>query len=122
MLGENPWQCVSDGLFTLPGKMAGCLAAATALVCLHYFLHEDFKIAPSFEYNDGTNDSERDFAILASGFIENNVDVIFGECKTAECFADASAKVTVATLPDLCKQGQRGAREKRRPTFEANRY
>src|SRR5437588_1882652 len=41
---------------------------ATALVCLHFFLHEDFKIAPSFEYNDGANDSGRDFAVFRSGF------------------------------------------------------
>ena len=74
---------------------------ATALVCLHFFLHEDFKIAPSFEYNDGANDSGRDFAVFRSGFLGNNVDVIFGECKTAETFAHASANVTPATLPDL---------------------
>jgi hypothetical protein len=109
MLGENPWQYVSDGLFTLPGKMAGCLAAATALVYLHYFLHEDFKIAPSFEYNDGTNDSERDFAVLTSGFLQNDVDVIFGECKTAEYFADAQG--TAATLPGLQQKEKDDMRE-----------
>jgi hypothetical protein len=110
MLGENPWQYVSDGLFTLPGKMAGCLATATALVCLHYFLHEDFKTAPSFEYNDGISDSERDFAVLTSGFLEDDVDVIFGECKTAENFADDSANGT-DTLPDLQQKEKDDTRE-----------
>lgn len=110
MLGENPWQYVSDGLFTLPGKMAGCLATATALVCLHYFLHEDFKTAPSFEYNDGISDSERDFAVLTSGFLKDNVDVIFGECKTAENFADDSANGT-DTLPDLQQKEKDDTRE-----------
>lgn len=74
---------------------------ALLVVCLHHFLHEEFKIAPSFEYNDGANDSERDFAVLASAFLEDNVEVIFGECKTAESFADASASVADAALPDL---------------------
>jgi hypothetical protein len=111
MLGENPWQYVSDGLFTLPGKMAGCLAAATALVCLHLFLHEEFKIAPSFEYNDGASNSERDFAVLTSGFLENDVDVIFGECKTAESFVNTSTSANAATLPDLQQKEKDDMRE-----------
>lgn len=111
MLGKNPWQYVSDGLFTLPGKMAGCLAAATALVCLRHFLDEGFKIAPSFEYNDGANDSERDFAVLTSAFLEDNVEVIFGECKTAESFMDTSAGVAATGLPDLQQKEKDDTRE-----------
>jgi hypothetical protein len=101
MLGENPWQYTSDGLFTLPGKMAGCLAAATALVCLRYFIDDDFKIVPSFDYQDGVNDAERDFAVFTSGFLEDDVDVVFGECKTAEYFADEARSATASALPDL---------------------
>jgi hypothetical protein len=111
MLGENPWQYVSDGLFTLPGKMAGCLSAATALVCLRNFLREDFKVVPSFEYNDGAVDSERDFALFTSGFLEDDVDVIFGECKTVEGLAVVPANLAATTLPDLRQKEKDDTRE-----------
>ncbi len=94
VIGENPWECISDGLFTLPGKMAGCITAATALVSLSHFLHHDFRYVASFEYGDASGEAERDFAIMTSELLRNDVDLIFGECKTAESFdgGDGDAK------------------------------
>ena len=101
MLGENPWHYVSDGLFTLPRKVAGCLTSAAALVCLQHFLHHDFKFVSSFEYSAGANQAERDFAIFASSVFRNDVDLIFGECKTSENLLSGGTSVGSTGPPDL---------------------
>jgi len=111
VLEENPWQYVSDGLFTLSGKMAGCLTAAVALICLQNFLSEDFKHVASFEYGDATSGAERDFAVFSSGFLENDVDVVFGECKTVETFPSPNATAQPSILPDLQDKEKNDMRE-----------
>lgn len=83
-LDKRPWHYVSDGLFRLEGKVAGCLTAILSLVLLNNFLSHQMKYAPSFDYVDGTNAAERDFAVLASEFLQDDVDVIIGECKTSK--------------------------------------
>jgi hypothetical protein len=60
-----------------------------------------FKYAASFEYGDGPHGAERDFVVFSSGFLENGVDVIFGECKTAEAFGGYEEMPQVKELPDL---------------------
>ncbi len=84
MLDKNPWHYVSDGLFRLEGKVAGCLTAVLSLVFLKIFLEHEMKYAPSFDYADGKHGAERDFAVLASEFLQDDVDVIIGECKTSK--------------------------------------
>jgi hypothetical protein len=83
-LDKRPWHYVSDGLFRLEGKVAGCLTAILSLVFLENFLSHQMKYVPSFDYVDGPNSAERDFAILASEFFQDDVDVIVGECKTSK--------------------------------------
>jgi hypothetical protein len=83
VLDKRPWYYVSDGLFRLEGKTAGCLTTLLSLVFLEMFLPHEMKYSSSFEYLDGTDAAERDFAILASEFMRDDVDVIIGECKTS---------------------------------------
>jgi hypothetical protein len=77
-----PWYYVSDGLFMLEGKVAGCLTTILSLLFLNYFLNHDTSYVPSFDYTDGTAHGERDFALFASEFLQEDVDVIIGECKS----------------------------------------
>jgi hypothetical protein len=111
VIGENPWECISDGLFTLPGKMAGCITAATALASLSHFLHYDFKYVASFDYADGSGKAERDFAIMTSGLLRNAVDLIFGECKTAEGFGKADGNAQDANCSKLRDKEKNDMRE-----------
>lgn len=83
-LDKRPWHYVSDGLFRLEGKVAGCLTAILSLLFLRNFLSHETKYVPSFDYTDGTSAAERDFAVLASEFLQDDVDVIIGECKTSK--------------------------------------
>jgi hypothetical protein len=76
------WSYVSDGLFRLEGKVAGCLTTILALLFLNHFVGHGVKYAPSFDYADGTAHGERDFALFASEFLREGVDVIIGECKS----------------------------------------
>jgi hypothetical protein len=101
VLEENPWQYVSDGLFTLPGKMAGCLTAAVALVFFQNYLHGGLKHVASFEYGGPSGSAERDFAVFSSDFLQNGVDVVFGECKTVETFDNTSGNAQPGSLPGL---------------------
>ena len=84
MLDKSPWHYVSDGLFRLEGKVAGCVSAVLSLLFLKTFLEHDFRYVSSFEYSDGTDSAERDFAVLASELMQDDVDVIVGECKTSK--------------------------------------
>jgi hypothetical protein len=79
-----PWFYVSDGLFRLEGKVAGCLTTILSLLFLDHFIGHDVKYAPSFDYTDGTTHGERDFALFASAFLQEDVDVVIGECKSLE--------------------------------------
>ena len=83
VLDKRPWYYVSDGLFRLEGKTAGCLTTLLSLAFLEMFLRDEMKYSPSFEYLDGTDAAERDFAVVASEFMRDDVDVIIGECKTS---------------------------------------
>jgi len=107
MMEENPWECISDGLFTLPGKMAGCVTAIAALVSLGHFFHNNFKYIASFDYRDASNGAERDFAVMTSGILGNDVDVIFGECKTAESFETGIEGSDIPSLQDKEKNDTR---------------
>jgi hypothetical protein len=82
-LDGMPWSYVSDGLFRLEGKVAGCLTTVLSLLFLgHFFFGDDVRYAPSFDYTDGTTHGERDFALFASEFLQEDVYVIIGECKS----------------------------------------
>jgi hypothetical protein len=76
------WRYTVDGLFRLKGKLAGCLTTILALLFLRHFIGHEVKYAPSFDYTDGTGPGERDFALFVSEFLQEDVDVIFGECKS----------------------------------------
>ena len=76
------WHYVSDGLFRLEGKVAGCLTTILSLLFLKHFLSNDISYVPSFDYTDGTVHGERDFALFASELLQEDVDVIIGECKS----------------------------------------
>jgi hypothetical protein len=73
---------VSDGLFRLEGKVAGSLTSLLSLLFIRQFAGHDAKYAPSFDYMDGTTPGERDFAVFASKFLRQDLDVIIGECKS----------------------------------------
>jgi hypothetical protein len=77
-----PWSYVSDGLFRLEGKVAGSLTTILSLLFLNHFVGHDVKYVPPFDYTDGTTQGERDFALLASEFLQEDVDVVIGECKS----------------------------------------
>jgi hypothetical protein len=77
-----PWSYVSDGLFRLEGKVAGCVTTILSMLFLDHFLGYGVKFVPSFDYADGAAVGERDFAIFASEFLQEDVDVIIGECKS----------------------------------------
>ena len=84
VLDKRPWHFVSDGLFRLEGKAAGCVAIALSLLFFRNLLHSDMKYLASFDYADGNARAERDYAVLTSDFFDDGVDVIFGECKTSK--------------------------------------
>jgi len=84
LLDKRPWHYVSDGLFRLEGKVAGCLAAVLSLLFLRIFFTHGMKYVSSFDYTDGGNGAERDFAVIASEFFQDDVDVMIGECKTSK--------------------------------------
>jgi hypothetical protein len=76
------WRYTVDGLFKLKGKLGGCLTTILTLLFLEHFIGHDVKYAPSFDYTDGPNHGERDFALFASEFLQEDTDVIIGECKS----------------------------------------
>jgi hypothetical protein len=79
---EGQWRYTVDGLFRLKGKLAGCLTTILALLFLRHFIGYDVKFVPSFDYTDGPIHGERDFALFASEVLQEDVDVIIGECKS----------------------------------------
>jgi hypothetical protein len=81
-LRGGDWRYVVDGLFRLKGKVAGCLTTILSILFLRHFIDRDVKYVPSFDYADGTTRAERDFAIFASDFMQEDVDVVIGECKS----------------------------------------
>lgn len=81
-LDGMPWCYVSDGLFRLEGKVAGCLTTILSLLFLSHFVDYGMKYVPSFDYADGATVGERDFAVFTSAFLQEDVDVIIGECKS----------------------------------------
>jgi hypothetical protein len=81
-LDGMPWSYVSDGLFRLEGKVAGCLTTVLSLLFLRHFVGHEMKYAPSFDYTDGTTHGERDFALFVSKFLQEDVEVVIGECKS----------------------------------------
>jgi hypothetical protein len=82
-LHGGDWRYVVDGLFRLKGKVAGCFTTILALLFLKHFVgSSDSKYISSFDYSDGTNHGERDFALLVSEFLHEDVDVVIGECKS----------------------------------------
>jgi hypothetical protein len=81
-LDGKAWHYVSDGLFRLEGKIAGCLTTILSLLFLKHFLGHDVRFSPSFDYTDGATHAERDFALLTSEFLQEDVDVVIGECKS----------------------------------------
>lgn len=97
LLDKYPWHYVSDGLFRLGGKVAGSLTSVLSLAFLQSYLeHHDLKYVRSFNYADGSGSAERDFAVLSSDFLGDDVDVIIGECKTAKGLDDKQRKDTRA--------------------------
>jgi len=92
MLDKRPWHYVSDGLFRLEGKVAGCLTAILSLVFLNSYLDFGTKYVPSFNYSSDSEVAECDFAVLSSGLIQDDVDVIIGECKTFKELEDKQKK------------------------------
>lgn len=81
-LHGGQWRYAVDGLFRLKGKLAGCLTTILSLLFLDHFIGPDVRYAPSFDYTDGTTPGERDFALFASEFLREDVDVVIGECKS----------------------------------------
>lgn len=94
LLDKRPWYYVSDGLFRLGGNVAGCLTAALSLLFMRLFLNHGMRLTPSFEYMDGTDCAERDFAVFASDFLQGDLDVIIGECKTSKELEEKERKDT----------------------------
>ena len=94
LLDEHPWHYVSDGLFRLEGKVAGSLTAVLSLCFLRNFFSFGMRYVPSFEYEDGDLAAERDFAVFASEILQNDVDVIFGECKSFRSMEEKQKKDT----------------------------
>ena len=83
LLDRQTWSYVSNGLFRLEGKMAGCVTTILALIFFRFCLGFDTKIVSSFDYTSPAGAGERDFAIFSSDTFQEDVDVIVGECKTA---------------------------------------
>jgi hypothetical protein len=81
-LDGSAWHYVSDGLFRLEGKVAGCLTTILSLLFLNHFLGHDVRHLSSFDYTDGTTHAERDFALFVSECFQADVDVVIGECKS----------------------------------------
>lgn len=84
MLEKSPWYYVSDGIFRLEGKVAGCFTGILSLIFLRLFLSPTMKYVSSFEYKDAAGSAERDYAVLTCEFMADDVDVIIGECKTSK--------------------------------------
>jgi hypothetical protein len=91
-LTGRTWSYVSNGLFRLEGKMAGCVTTILALIFFRFCLGFDTKIVSSFDYQGPEGAGERDFAILTSETFQEDVDVIIGECKTAYDLKDKEKK------------------------------
>jgi hypothetical protein len=92
LLTGRTWCYVSNGLFRLEGKMAGCVTTILALIFFRFCLGFDTKIVSSFDYQGPEGAGERDFAILTSETFQEDVDVIIGECKTAYDLKDKEKK------------------------------
>jgi hypothetical protein len=88
LLDKRPWYYISDGLFRLEGKVAGCLTTVLSLLFLRVFLEHGMRYTSSFEYTDGSDAAERDFAVFATELLQDDVDVIIGECKTSKELED----------------------------------
>jgi hypothetical protein len=92
LLVRQTWSYVSNGLFRLEGKMAGCVTTILALIFFRFCLGFDTKIVSSFDYTGPAGAGERDFAIFSSDMFQEDVDVIIGECKTALDLKDKEKK------------------------------
>jgi hypothetical protein len=92
LLDRQTWSYVSNGLFRLEGKMAGCVTTILALIFFRFCLGLDTKIISSFDYSSPDGAGERDFAILTSDTFQEDVDVIIGECKTTLDLKDKEKK------------------------------
>ena len=92
LLDYQTWSFVSNGLFRLEGKMAGCVTSILALIFFQFCLGFDTKIVSSFDYKGPEGAGERDFAILTSETFQEDVDVIVGECKTTHDLEDKEKK------------------------------
>ena len=81
-LDGRPWRYKSDGPFLLKNKMEGCF---TVLLALHFFqVYFGFGVnyVASFNYADGTQSAEADFAVFVAEFLRDDVEIILGEAKT----------------------------------------
>jgi hypothetical protein len=58
------------------------MTTVLSILFLTYFLGHDTTYLPSFDYKDDATYAERDFALLASEFLQEDVDVVIGECKS----------------------------------------
>jgi len=92
LLDRQTWSYVSNGLFRLEGKMAGCVTTILALIFFRSCLGLDTRIVSSFDYSGPDGAGERDFAILSSDTFQEDVDVIIGECKTTLDLKDKEKK------------------------------
>ena len=82
LLDRQTWSYVSNGLFRLEGKMAGVCdnyLGAYLLSILPWLRHQKMS---SFDYTGPAGAGERDFAIFSSDTLQEDMDVIIGECKT----------------------------------------
>ncbi len=92
LLDRQTWSYVSNGLFRLEGKMAGCATTILALIFFRACLGFGTKIVSSFDYTGPAGAGERDFAIFSADTLREDVDVIIGECKTALDLKDKEKK------------------------------
>jgi hypothetical protein len=92
LMDWRAWSYVSNGLFRVEGKMAGCATTIMALIFFRSCLGFDARIVSSFDYTGPEGAAERDFAILTSETFQEDVDVIVGECKTTYDLKDKEKK------------------------------
>jgi hypothetical protein len=87
-LDRMGWFYASDGFFRSANKLDGNLTILLALNFFNDLLEHDLKFAPSFDYKIDGEQHEMDFALVSSGLLGGNVEMIFGESKSGTALKD----------------------------------
>ena len=81
-LDWTTWNYMSDGFYRSTNKLDGNISVLLALNFINYVFDHTIHYVPSFDYSDESGPHELDFAIVASEFLHDRVDLIFGEAKS----------------------------------------